>query len=187
MTIGSSISAIQPKTIAAVVLVAVMGVLWARVLLRSGPDTASAATSEAQQTQQDNTPPEVKIRAIPLAVIAGRHDTIADDFFNAARCSAWNQNTKTSPVILTPSSNENQRTFGELVKAVSLEAIIKDAGGNAEKACINGVIVKAGSVLQIAVRNETYSVRIVAIEPGRVRLNWQDRSIDIEMPDQKVN
>jgi hypothetical protein len=65
--------------------------------------------------------------------------------------------------------------------------IIKDAQGNAEKACINGMLVTVGSPLQVQVRNETCSVRVVAIEPGRVQLSWQDRSIALEMPDQKVN
>jgi len=188
ITVGNPIRSVEPKTIAAVVLVALMAVLWVRVLMRSKPNTASAMTTGVvEQIQPETTRPDVKIRALPLPVIAGRHDTIADDFFKADRCSAWNQNAKTVPAAEVSGSSQSQKIFNELVKAVTLEAIIKDAAGNAEKACINGAIVSAGSALQVSVRNEIYSVHIVAIEPGRVRWSWQDHSIEVEMPDQKVN
>jgi hypothetical protein len=188
ITVGNPVRNIEPKTIAAVILVAVMAVLWVRVLFRSGADTASAGTAKAnvEQMQAENVEPEIKIRAIPLAMIAGRHDTIASDFFRADRCSVWNQNA--APVA-TPSANlgESQRLFNEMVKTLTLEAIIKNTQGNAEKASINGTLVTVGSLLQVKVRTETYSVRVVAIEPGRVQLSWQDRSVAIEMPDQKMN
>jgi hypothetical protein len=146
---------------------------------------ANTATANVQAMQQENVESEIKIRSVSLPRIPGRHDKIAEDIFRADRCSAWNKNV----IAATPSADqgESQRLFNDLVKAISLEVIIKDAQGNAEKACINGMLVTVGSPLQVQVRNETCSVRVVAIEPGRVQLSWQDRSIALEMPDQKVN
>lgn len=187
MTVGNPIGTMQPKTIAAVILVAVMGVLWVRVLLRSGPDSALAnpATANIDLAQQEAVGSEIQIRPVSLTEIPGRHDTITADFFRVDRCSTWGQ--KSESAAPTTKAADNQRMVNELIKAIALEAIIKDAQGNAEKASINGTLVVAGSVLQVPVRNEMQSVRVITIEPGRVRLNWQDRSIDIEMPDQKVN
>jgi hypothetical protein len=185
--VGNPIRNVPPKTIAAVVLVAVMGVLWARVLLRSGPDTALANSSTAtiDLAGQENAESAIQIRAVDLAEIPGRQDTIAADFFRADRCLTWGQ--KTESAAPTTKAADNQRLVNELIKAIALEAIIKDAQGNAEKASINGSLVVAGSVLQVPVRNEMHSVRVMTIEPGHVQLSWQDHSIDIEMPDQKVN
>lgn len=187
MAVSNPIGSMQPKTIAAVVLVAVMGVLWARVLMRSGPNTALASPSTANidSVQQENTESAIQIRAVDLTEIPGRHDVIAADFFRADRCLMWDQ--KTESAAPTTKTADNQRLVSELIKAIALEAIIKDAQGNAEKACMNGTLVVAGSVLQVPVRNEMRSVRVMTIEPGHVRLTWQDRTIDIEMPDQKVN
>jgi hypothetical protein len=186
-TLGNPLSNVPPKTIAAVILVVVMGVLWIRVLFRSGTDTAMADSMTAgtdSAMQQADTGTAIQIRLVSLTEIPGRHDTIADDVFRADRCSVWSQKTETAAP--TTQAVDNQRMADELIKAVMLEAIIKDAQGNAEKACINGSLVSAGSVLQVSVRNEMQSVRVMTIEAGRVQLNWQDRSIDIEMPDQKV-
>lgn len=190
LSIAGPINSVEPKTIAAVFLVVVMAGLWVRVLLRSGPASASAmniaAGNEALVQQESNTS-DVAIRVIPLATIAGRHDMIADDFFKADRCSVWNQQAAAAPVSQSVDEGASQRLFGEITRAISVEAIIKDAGGNAEKACVNGAIVSAGSQLQVAVKNKTYNVRIVSIETGQIQVHWQDHSIAIEMPDQKVN
>jgi hypothetical protein len=187
MTIGNPVRNIEPKTIAAVILVVVMGGLWVRVLLRSGSQTASADTKveNVDLVQQENTVSEIAIKTVALPMISGRHDTIAADFFKADRCSAW----KPATTSAAPSADigENQRLFNEMVKAVALEAIIKDTQGKADKACINGTLVTAGSLLEVKVRNETYFVRVVTIEQGRVQLSWKDRLIAIEIPDQKIN
>jgi hypothetical protein len=186
VTLGNPVRNVEPKTVAAVILVAVMGVLWVRVLFRSGAepalaDSSTAAIDSMQQAKEDS---EVQIRPVSLAEIPGRHDRIAADFFRADRCSAWTPKTVASVPVAKPADDKN--TVNELMKAITLEAIIKNAEGKPEKACINGMLVTAGSVLQITVRNEIRSVRVMAVQPGRVQLNWQDRSIDIEMPDQRV-
>jgi hypothetical protein len=187
MAAGNPIGRLQPKTIAAVILVAVMAVLWVRVLFRSGADTALANPSAANidSAPQEDVGSGIKIKTVDLTEIPGRHDKIAADFFRADRCSVWSQ--KTTPAVPSTALAESQKMLNELTRAIALEAIIKDAQGNAEKASINGTLVSVGSVLQINVRNENHSVRVMTIESGHVQLNWQGRPIDMEMPDQKVN
>jgi hypothetical protein len=187
MSLGNSVRNVQPKTVAAVILVAVMGVLWVRVLFRSGASTAMAQTAltSMDSISQPNAESDVGIRPISLAKIPGRHDAIAADFFRADRCSAWAP--KAVAAVSSGKPVEDKSMVNELIKAITLEAIIKDAQGKPEKACINGMLVKAGSVLQVPVRNEMKSVRVMAVQTGRVQLSWQDRPIDIEMPDQKMN
>ncbi|MBM4103419.1 MAG: hypothetical protein FJ263_05115 [Planctomycetes bacterium] len=166
----------SPKTIAAVVLVALMGVLWARVLLRSkaGPASANAATTTAvEEVQQQNPKSQIQIQAIPLATVPGRHDTIAADFFKADRSSASGGNQERG----------NQRILDELGKAVVLEAIIRNAQGRAEKAYLNGAVVIVGSTLKVQMQNDTYIIRVEAIEPAAVRLGWRDRTFKLKMPE----
>ncbi len=146
---------------------------------------ANPSTADIDLAGQESAESAIQIRAVDLTEIDGRHDVIAADFFRADRCLTWGQ--KTESAAPTANAADNQRLVNELIKAIALEAIIKDAQGKAKKACMNGTLVTAGSVLQVPVRNEMQTVRVMTIEPGRVQLNWQDRSIDIEMPDQKVN
>jgi hypothetical protein len=177
MPVNNSIrNMMNPKTIAAVVLVALMGVLWARVLLRSkvGPASANAATAvAAEEVQQQNSKSQIRIQAIPLATVPGRHDTIAADFFKADRNSASGENQQRG----------NQRMFDELGKAVVLEAIIRNAQGSAEKACINGTVVTVGSTLQVQIQNDNCIIRVEMIESAGVRLSWRDRTFTLKMPE----
>jgi hypothetical protein len=176
ISVSNSIRNMGPKTIAAVVLVALMAVLWARVLLRSkvGPASAKAATTAAvEETQQQNSKSEIRIQAIPLATVPGRHDTIAVDFFKADRNSASGGNQQRG----------NQRMLDELGKVVVLEAIIRNAQGSAEKACINGTVVTVGSALQVQMQNDSCIIRVEAIESAGVRLSWRDRIFTLKMPE----
>jgi hypothetical protein len=173
---NNSIRSMNPKTIAAVVLVALMAVLWVRVLLRSkvGPASANAATAAViEETQQQNVKSQVRIQAIPLAAIPGRHDTIAADFFKADRNLASGGSRQIG----------NQRMLDKLGKAVVLEAIIRNTQGNAEKACINGTVVTVGSSLRVQIQNDSCIIRVEAIESAGVRLSWQDSTFTLKMPE----
>lgn len=179
ISVKNSIRNMNPKIIVAVVLVSLMGVLWARVLLRSkvGPASANAATTtavEETETQQQNSKSQIQIQSIPPAAVPGRHDTIAADFFKADRNSASGGNQQRG----------NQRILDELGKTIVLEAIIRNAQGSAEKACINGTVVTVGSALQVQMQNDSYIIRVEAIESAGVRLSWLDRTFMLKMPEQ---
>jgi hypothetical protein len=176
ISVKNSIRNMNPKIIAAVILVSLMGVLWARVLLRSkvGPASANAATTAViEETQQQNSKSQIRIQAIPLATVPGRHDTIAADFFKADRGSASGGNQERG----------NQRILDELGKTIVLEAIIRNARGSAEKACINGTVVIVGSTLKVQIQNDSYIIRVEAIESAGVRLGWLDRTLMLKMPE----
>jgi len=182
MPVNNSIrSMMTPKTIAAVILVTLMGALWARVLLRSkaGPASADAeamavvAETRPQNSQPQNSKSQIQIQSIPLATVPGRHDTIAADFFKANRNSVSGGSQQEG----------NQRMLDELGKAVVLEAIIRNAQGSAEKAYINGTVVTVGSTLRVQIQNDSYIIRVEAIESAGVRLSWQDRTFMLKMPE----
>jgi hypothetical protein len=181
--LSDSVRSVEPRTIAAVILVVMMAVLWGRVLLRSkaGPVSANAETlTSAEKTQQNHSEPQVRIRMIPLAVVAGRQDTLAADFFRANRSTSQ---SKEQSVVTSAESQDNQQLLDALSRALTIEAIIKNAQGGAEKVCINGMVVAAGSEIRVNVGKEKYSIKVVTIEPTAVRLTWRTHTITLKMPD----
>jgi hypothetical protein len=181
---SSSVRIVEPKTIAAVVLISLMAVLWGRVLLRSkaGPASAAAAAVAVEEAQQQNIKSQIQIQAIPLTPVAGRHDTIAADFFRADRSA--HEGGRQSSAGRSTRDEENLKMLDELRKAMTLEAVIKNAQGVAEKAYINGTVVTLGSTLGVEVQENKCIVRVEAIEPAGVRLSWQDRTFMLKMPEQ---
>jgi len=184
-----SMQTIEPKTIAAVVLILVMAVLWGRALLRKGPASAQAASSSASQTQDEVVKAKLQIQPVVLSRIPGRHDTIASDYFKTDRWTAF-QWTSSQPDAGTPETSQpdagqtkprlSQEAFAQ---AFTLEAIIKNTQAAPEKACINGAVVSEGSELRAKIQNEVVLATVMAIEANQVRLAWQDYVVELKMPE----
>lgn len=182
---------LEPKTIAAVVLVAVMAVLWGRALLRKGPASAQAASASAAQRQDQDevVAPKLQIRPVILSRTPGRHDTIASDYFKTDRWMAfpWSTAQADAGTSKTNQINEAQavpRLSREAIaQAFTLEAIIKATQAVPEKACINGVVVSEGSQVRARIQNEVVVATVAAIEANQVRLAWQDYVVELKMPE----
>jgi len=184
-----SMQTLEPKTIAAVVLVLVMVVLWGRALLRKGPASAQAASSSTAQTQDDVVKAKLQIQPVALSRIPGRHDTIASDYFKTDRWTAfeWAASQSSPGTHKTSRPDETQAkprlSQDAVTQAFTLEAIIKNTQAVPEKACINGAVVSEGSELRARIQNEVVAVTVIAIEANQVRLAWQDYVVELKMPE----
>jgi hypothetical protein len=186
----TSIPAVEPKTIIAVVLVGAMLVLWGRVLMRSkmGPASANAEVLSSQ-IESGQASPSVRIRAVELPIVAGRHDQIAADMFNAKQ--QWkdfgrdqNQNISRASVGKGhDQTKEIEQMISTLTKAVVLDAIVQNIQGRPDKASINGTLVSAGSAIEISVGKDKYTLEVNAIKSKQVELTWQGHMIISQMPD----
>ncbi|MBN2512318.1 MAG: hypothetical protein JXB18_05220 [Sedimentisphaerales bacterium] len=187
--LAGSMQTMEPKTIAAVVLVLVMGVLWGRALLRKGPASAQAASTSAAQSQDEVVKPKLQIQPVALSCIPGRHDTIASDLFTTDRWTAfpWTCSQPDAGTPKTSQPDEGQakpRLSQEAIEqAFTLEAIIKNTQTAPEKACINGTVVLEGSELRAKIQNEVVMATVIAIEANQVRLAWQDYVVELKMPE----
>lgn len=181
----ASMQAVEPKTIAAVVLVVAMLMLWGRVLLRSKAAPAAANAETLSQVESDLAKSAVQMRAVALPIVAGRHDRIAADVFSADsqwKAFDWNQ-AQPAGQTSRKGGDDQQRLISDLTKAVTLEAVIQNAQGLPDKASINGVVVSVGSTIPVIIGKEKYNLEVKSIESKQVELAWLEYRIISTMPD----
>jgi hypothetical protein len=184
--LSASMQTVEPKTIAAIVLVVAMLVLWGRVLLRSKAGPAAAKAETPGLVESDTARPAVRMHAVALPVTAGRHDRIAADVFSAEgqwKAFDWNQTKPVERVLQNNGDNDRQRLVSDLTKAITLDAVIQNAQGRPDKASVNGVVVSVGSTISVAVGKEKYSLEVKSIESKQVELAWLEHKIISKMPD----
>jgi len=177
----------NPKTVAAVALMTVMGLMWARVLLRGKtPAEAAAAESTAVQTTV-STPTAAPVRIVPspLPVMAGRNDMLTRDFFAPDNWPGLTRPEKTAAT--QPSSQDagdRQRLafIAGLEKTLTLEAIIQGAGDTPVRACIEGKVLAVGQHLTIKNGSETYELAVSDIGDEQVVLICDRQRIVLKMP-----
>lgn len=177
----------SPKTIAAICLVALMGVLWLRVLTRgrSGPSAAEAAiVAEAGETVQ----PAASLRIVPVAlpVVGGRNDVLTCDFFSPANWPGLTQsNIKPEPAAVDLSEQqqlEKQRqAFEAMTKTINLDAIIQASGDTPARVCIDGKVLTQGQTLTVKCQTEKYELTVSEIGEYQVALTWKQWSAILKM------
>ncbi len=176
----------NPKTVAAVLLMALMGVLWLRVAMRGrmGPMAAEGAVMVQEVATQPGTAVSIVSKALP--VVAGRNDVLVCDFFSAANWPGFGQ---TGPVIESVGSlseDEQQEklrkaVFDTLIRTINLDAIIQAAGDSPARVCIDGKVLTQGQALTVKREKEQYELTVSEIGEHQVVLTWNQWSVVLKM------
>lgn len=186
-TTGNPLQTLSPKTIAAIVLMALMAVLWLRVLTRgqAGPSAAQAAVLV---TETATTRPAAPLRVTPvdLPVIEGRHDSLRRDFFSPDNWPAFRQVDSTPPAETGLSDRErltqqHKAIVDNLAKTLNLDAILNGADGTSARVCIDGKVLTQGQALLVKRNTETYELTVSEIGEHQVVLTWNDWSVVLKM------
>ena len=179
---------ISPKTAAAVLLMALMAVLWGRVLIRgrSGPAAAQAAEllNEAAAASTRTVAP-LKITPVTLPVIEGRHDTLSRDFFSPDNWSGFSRAARPAEPVVASDQEllEKQRNayFSGLAKTLNLDAIIQGSAAAPARVCIEGKVLTQGQTLSVKNDTETYELTVSEIGEHQVVLTWNHWSVVLKM------
>lgn len=187
---------ISPKTLAAFTLVAVMALLWGRVLLKGkgGPSTAAAQTTE-QQTQQELTSQStgIEVIAIPLTVLEGRHDQLSSNLFSADNWTAFEFHEKDPEPVAevvkeTPREDPQERlrkkhraNLEQISKRLALEAIIRGADGKPSKVFIDDKILTVGTVLTVQEGPDTYDLTLTELSEKEALFDWDGFSLVLHL------
>lgn len=189
---SAAVQSIDPKTAAAVVLLTIMALLWSRVFFRgaASPESADAAVPvETLVETQTDTAPAAKTAAarmapVELPYIAGRHDRLVRDVFSFGNRPFFaSQDKPVKTAAPDGAGKQRQDLLTRLTKAVNLDAVIQNAAGLPDKACINGQVVSVGSVLPVKLDTAKYELNVNAIEQYRVRISWDEDIIELKMPE----
>jgi len=75
------LTADKKKTVVASCLIAVMSIMWVRVLTKQAPETAEAALVIEQLNAEGTSDQKLNVSFIELPKVAGRNDVVTRDFF----------------------------------------------------------------------------------------------------------
>ena len=183
---------ISPKTMVMVVLLAVMGILWGRVLLggKKGPAAAQAQEMSAlqQAVAEQQSGSDMTLKAVTLPEIPGRNDKLSHDLFSADKWTAFGLGDSTvaenSDVTVDTSGNTEmmqQLKLQRIAERLTLEAVIQDADGNPFQAFVDGKILSVGSILTVKEGPDRYELILEKISEKEVVFTWNDISVVLKM------
>lgn len=170
------------KTGIAVALVAVMAVMWLRVLTGQKPQSAGAGPSSPQRIEAvaDDQP---SMRFIELPVQPGRNDRIHRDFFTAHNWSDFSsgsrsQGTGPKPDVGTVPTDRTEEVVAKLARTLQLEAVLWSAD---PQAFVNDRLVRIGDTLALRDGADFYPFEVVEIQKDAVLVTCGDSRFTLKL------
>ena len=175
----SQLAAEKKKSVVALCLIALMGFMWVRVLVRKTPESAEAAVG--QEEVKPNTS-ELKISFIELPEIAGRNDALTRDFFAADDWQDFidgkGENSGGIEEVSVVSRNGDEEIARRVAEKLKLEAI---ALGKNPQAFINDKLLAVGDKLLVVDGVDTYECEVVGIEEKTVFIRCGEAEITLKL------
>ena len=167
----SRLAAEKKKSIVALCLIALMGFMWVRVLLRKTPKSAEAAVGQEEVKSSTS---ELKISFIELPEVAGRNDALTRDFFAA---NDW-QSFMSGGEVNVVSRDGDEEIIKRVAEKLKLEAITL---GKNPQAFINDKLLAVGDKLLVAEGADTYECEVVGIEEKTVFIRCGEMEITLKL------
>ncbi|MHC4640768.1 MAG: sortase family protein [Planctomycetota bacterium] len=170
----------KKKTVTALCLIAVMIIMWARVISRKTP----AAVAAAVLTQEDVKPAasdlELNLSFIELPKIEGRNDVLTRDFFAVGDWQDFirNKEGKNLNEDVNVVSRHNKEVMKRVAEKLKLEAIGLD--GNPQ-VFINNKLLSVGDKLLVKDGGNTYECEVVSIEENTVLIKCGEAEITLKL------
>ena len=175
----SRLAAEKKKTVTALCLIAVMMIMWAKVLSKKSPATAAAALRN-EVVHDENSNLESSISFIELPVVAGRNDVLKRDFFAVGDWHDFigNKEEKNLNEDVNVVSKHNREVMKRIAGKLKLEAIGLD--GNPQ-VFINSKLLSLGDTLFVKDGGNTYECEVVSIEENTVLIKCGEAEITLKL------
>jgi len=180
--IMGQLAAEKKKTVMALCLIAVMAVMWVRVLGRKAPQSAKAATTsrQAASAQSDS---QLKICFIELPKVAGRNDVLTRDFFASDQ---WQDFVGTGEgnrlsggkEVHVVSGDGAEELMKRVAKSIKLEAI---GLGENPRVLINDKLLSVGDKLLVEEGGNTCECELIGIEENTVIIRCGEAEIEFKL------
>jgi hypothetical protein len=178
------LAAEKKKAIAASCLIAVMAVMWVRVLTKQAPEGAEAALMTEQLNAESTSNQELNVSFIELPKVAGRNDVITRDFFAS---KGWRhfegrqeRNLAVIEEVKVVSKNGNEEVIRKVAEKLKLEAIV--VLGSKPWALINNKVISAGDKVLIRDGVDTYECEVIEIkEENMVVIKCRDAEVTLKL------
>ncbi len=190
----SQLAAEKKKSVTALCLVAVMALMWVRVLLRRTPQTAEATsvTEEIDVEYKANT--KLRISFIELPEVAGRNDVITRDFFAS---DGWQDSVDGQvenlagteeaniPQPLSSGSSRSYEGRGSRLTGAGLKLEAIGLGENPQ-AFINDKLLSVGDKLLVGDGIDRYEFEVVKIKRNTVILRCRQAEITLKLTQAQI-
>lgn len=173
------LAAEKKKTVTAICLIAVMIIMWAKVLSRKSPATAAAALRN-EIVHDENSNLESNISFIELPIVDGRNDVLKRDFFAVGDWQDFirNKEGKHLNEDVNVVSRRNREVMKRVAEKLKLEAIGLD--GNPQ-VFINSKLLSVGDKLLVKDGGNTYECEVVSIEENAVLIKCGEAEITLKL------
>lgn len=170
------------KTVLAVSLVAVMAVMWIRVLIGHKPSSAGAAPAQKQGAQTEPGRPTARIRRVELSRTPGRNDSIDKDCFDMQgrpqfRQSVAVSNTGTDTEVPIVPPNRDQEVK-EVAQTLKLEAVFRKG---TPSAVLSDRLVKAGDTFTVERGTSVLEFEVLRIDEDAVLVECNDIQLTLQL------
>ena len=177
----SYLAADRKKTVVAIALVAIMAIMWFRVL--TGRKPPSAVASEASQNAQEQNKASVEVRFHDLPIIPGRNDHINRDFFAVQDWDGFSRDsnedmTGTDPEVHVVAPDRTQEVVARVAQRLKLEAVLLTEN---PQAFVNDQFMHVGDTLRLKDGTDTYVFEVVRIEADAVLVRCKERQLTLRI------
>jgi hypothetical protein len=175
------LAAEKKKAVLALCLIALMIVMWVKMLTRTSPKAAEADLITELMNVESQTGSDIKISFVELPKVEGRNDVIARDFFasNGWREFIDGQGRKSAGVEkINIVKDDDQEVINKVAENLMLEAIVSSKD---PLAFINDKVLRAGDKLSVSDGNENYECEVVEIKENRVVIECRESRITLRM------
>ena len=161
------------KTVVAVCLVAVMAIMWMRMLFGGDPEQAGA--QEVLASEGANKRGAVDVEFVELPRVEGRHDVLTRNFFTVSKRLGGGADVSVS------GEQGGQSLARRIASRIQLDAI---EGGVNSCAFINDRLLRAGEKFFVDDGGRVYECEVKGIEGGTVWVQCEDILITLKLSEE---
>ncbi len=176
------LAAEKKKAVAASCLIAVMAIMWVRVLTKKTPEAAGAAFMTEQLNVEGTLDQELNVLFTELPQVAGRNDVITRDFFASdgwRHFGGQERNLTVIEEVNIVSKNGNDEVIRKVAEKLKLEAIV--VLSNNPRAFINDKVVSVGDKVLIRDGVDTYECEVIEIEENKVVIKCREAEVTLKL------
>ena len=169
----SQLAVEKKKGVIALCLIALMAVMWVKVLTKEGPQSAEAGFMMEQTDAEEQLNEALKVSYVELPEVPGRNDMIGRDFFDAADWQDFKLDQETNSTVYevsAASTDVNEEVVARLTGLLKLQAI----GSEPPQAFINDKLLSVGDKMVVGDATETYECEVVEIGKSSVLIRCRD-------------